>query len=628
MADAGLKLAVEGEREFKKAIQEINAQIKANQAELKLLAEQYKHSDDSMGKLTSTQKALEEAMTLQGNKVSTLREQYEKAAEAYGENDIRVVKLKTSLTEATAEYAKLTNEVAANQKAIDDNQSALEEYQKTAEEIDDVMKANRQELSGLADQYKALGDNSKSTAEKQENLAKQNKLLTDNVENQKKKLEDLNKKLELAKKLYGENSSEVDKWGDLVDHATKELEEMQEQIKKNEEELSDSGDAGAGLLDVLQKISDQTGIDIPEGIKKMIGSEGAGGFLGAATAAGAIGTVLIGVAEKIIEITKETAEWADEVTTKSQEMDLGTEQYQALEYAVGKCGVSMETLEDGMKELTNKVASSDNVLGDYIGNMEDLRYATDEEKKAVAEQMKFWDDLGISIYDTATGKLKPTEELFYELIEIFSNITDSGEKAYKMNEVFGESWKKLNPLVETGGDHLRKLAQEAYDLGVVMDEETVKALDRTDQKFYELNKTMDAAKRDFIPNMIQGFKDIWTVLSGGTVNNSDKGLAAWLKGIREDIEVLFGGGYAGTSNHIRGYATGTYNHIGGYALVGEKGPEIVSLPQGARVYPNGTGPELGASVNNYKITISASSIREFNDVIRVMQSAQQTMRMR
>ena len=63
-------------------------------------------------------------------------------------------------------------------------------------------------------------------------------------------------------------------------------------------------------------------------------------------------------------------------------------------------------------------------------------------------------------------------------------------------------------------------------------------------------------------------------------------------------------------------------------MVGEKGPEIVELPQGSRVYPTGTGPELGASVNNYNITISASSIREFNDVIRVMQSAQQTMRMR
>ena len=628
MADAGLKLVVEGEREFKKAIQEINAQIKANQAELKLLAEQYKNSGDNMEKLTSTQKALEEAMALQGNKVSTLREQYEKAAEAYGENDIRVVKLKTSLTEATAEYTKLSNEVAANQKAIADNQSALEEYQKTAEEIDDVMKTNRQELSGLAEQYKNLGDNSKTAAEKQENLAKQNKLLTDNVENQKKKLEDLNKKLELAKKLYGENSTEVDKWGDLVDHATKELEDMQEQIKKNEEELSDSGDAGEGLLSVLQEISDLTGIEIPGGIQEMIGSSGAGGFLGAATAAGAIVTVLIGAAEKIIEITKETADWASEMTTKAQEMDLGTEEYQALEYAVGKCGVSMDTLEDGMKELTNKVATSHNVLKDYVGKMGDLKYATDEEKKAVAEQMKFWDDLGIAIYDTATGKLKPTEEIFYELIETFSNITDSGDKAYKMNEVFGESWKKLNPLVEVGGDNLRKLMQEAYNLGVVMDDETVKALDRADQKFYELNKTMEAAKREFIPATIQGFKDIWTVLTGGTLNTSEKGLAAWIKGILEDFEILFGGGYSNEHNHLRGYATGTYNHIGGYAMVGEKGPEIVELPQGSRVYPTGTGPELGASVNNYNITISASSIREFNDVIRVMQSAQQTMRMR
>ena len=29
---------------------------------------------------------------------------------------------------------------------------------------------------------------------------------------------------------------------------------------------------------------------------------------------------------------------------------------------------------------------------------------------------------------------------------------------------------------------------------------------------------------------------------------------------------------------------------GGLALVGERGPEVVSLPGGARVHPSGTGP--------------------------------------
>ena len=606
MADAGLKLVVEGEREFKKAIQEINAQIKANQAELKLLAEQYKNSGDNMEKLTSTQKALEEAMALQGNKVSTLREQYEKAAEAYGENDIRVVKLKTSLTEATAEYTKLSNEVAANQKAIDDNQSALEEYQKTAEEIDDVMKTNRQELSGLAEQYKNLGDNSKTAAEKQENLAKQNKLLTDNVENQKKKLEDLNKKLEMAKKLYGENSTEVDKWGDLVDHATKELEDMQEQIKKNEDEMSDSGESANGLLNALEKASELTGVEIPDGIKEMIG-----GFDDSALAAGGIATALVGVATKVAEIFQETMEWSEELTRKSQEMDLGTEQYQALEYAAVKSGVSIETLEDGMSELTNKVAESHKILGGYIGNMDALNDATEEEKKAVAEQMQLWDDLGVQIYDTATGKLKPTKDIFYEIIDAIKNTTDSGEKAYKMNEIFGESWNKLNPLITVGTDNLKKWEEEAYKTGVVMEDELVVKANSASIAFETFSVRASAALRNLVTEFFT--RDLWENWLPG-INHITQ-----LKDMVQFLKTLFG---------VPQYATGTYNHIGGYAMVGEKGPEIVELPQGSRVYPTGTGPELGASVNNYNITISASSIREFNDVIRVMQSAQQTMRMR
>lgn len=603
MADAGLKLAVEGEREFKKAIQEINAQIKANQAELKLLVEQYKHSDDSMGKLTSTQKALEEAMTLQGNKVSTLREQYEKAAEAYGENDIRVVKLRTSMTEATAEYTKLTNEVAANQKAIDDNQSALEEYQKTAEEIDDVMKANRQELSGLADQYKALGDNSKSTAEKQENLAKQNKLLTDNVENQKKKLEDLNKKLELAKKLYGENSTEVDKWGDLVDHATKELEEMQEQIKKNEDEMSDSGESANGLLNALEKASELTGVEIPDGIKEMIG-----GFDDSALAAGGIATALIGVGGKIGEIFKDLIGWADELTTKSQEMNVDVEQYQALEYAATKLGVSMDTIDDAIKEVNNKVGESHKVLGAYVGDMDSLKDATDAEKEAVAEQMAMWDELGVVIYDE-TGNLRDAKDILYDLIDAYGKMPEGIERSKAMTEMFGDEARKLNPLIEAGTTQLKKLEEEAKRAGIVMEEETIKSLDKTAMKFEEFELRVSAAVKNVAANVIDRGMFGQTAIGG---------FLGIFEDLSEVIKNIFGG---------KSYATGTYNHIGGYAMVGEKGPEIVELPQGSRVYPTGTGPELGSSVNNYNITISAKDIKEFNDIVRIAQNQKQSIRM-
>jgi len=41
---------------------------------------------------------------------------------------------------------------------------------------------------------------------------------------------------------------------------------------------------------------------------------------------------------------------------------------------------------------------------------------------------------------------------------------------------------------------------------------------------------------------------------------------------------------------IPAYAGGTSFHPGGLALVGERGPEIVEMPRGSSVYPNGTGP--------------------------------------
>lgn len=42
-----------------------------------------------------------------------------------------------------------------------------------------------------------------------------------------------------------------------------------------------------------------------------------------------------------------------------------------------------------------------------------------------------------------------------------------------------------------------------------------------------------------------------------------------------------------------GFAAGTSNWPGGWGIVGERGPELVNLPSGSRVYPNGQGPGQG-----------------------------------
>src|SRR5690606_21561691 len=48
----------------------------------------------------------------------------------------------------------------------------------------------------------------------------------------------------------------------------------------------------------------------------------------------------------------------------------------------------------------------------------------------------------------------------------------------------------------------------------------------------------------------------------------------------------FGKTIANRLNNVPGYANGTNFHPGGLAMVGERGPELVSMPRGSRVFPN------------------------------------------
>ncbi|MGX7926457.1 phage tail length tape measure family protein [Tsuneonella sp. HG094] len=60
---------------------------------------------------------------------------------------------------------------------------------------------------------------------------------------------------------------------------------------------------------------------------------------------------------------------------------------------------------------------------------------------------------------------------------------------------------------------------------------------------------------------------------------------------------VFGKTVAGRINapKVPGYAGGTNFHPGGLAVVGERGPELLDLPRGSKVYPNGAGPSGGGS---------------------------------
>ena len=74
MADNfGLKIGLEGEKEFKKALADINQSFKALGSEMKLTTSQFDKNDKSAEALTARNKVLNKEIEAQKQKIETLR---------------------------------------------------------------------------------------------------------------------------------------------------------------------------------------------------------------------------------------------------------------------------------------------------------------------------------------------------------------------------------------------------------------------------------------------------------------------------------------------------------------------------------------------------------------------------
>ena len=71
-------------------------------------------------------------------------------------------------------------------------------------------------------------------------------------------------------------------------------------------------------------------------------------------------------------------------------------------------------------------------------------------------------------------------------------------------------------------------------------------------------------------------------------------------------------------------AAGTQSWRGGWSWVGENGPELAYLPAGSQV--KSASESRGVGGDTFYITIDAKSVREFNDVVNMAQTARLRMR--
>lgn len=146
----GLKIGLEGEREFKKSLAEINNSFKVLGSEMKLVDSQFDKNDKSAEALTARNQVLNKEIDSQKQKIETLRSALANAAESFGENDRRTQSWQIQLNNAEAALNDMNRELDENEKAIKEGGKAAEESGSKFEGFGKVLKTVGVALGAVA----------------------------------------------------------------------------------------------------------------------------------------------------------------------------------------------------------------------------------------------------------------------------------------------------------------------------------------------------------------------------------------------------------------------------------------------------------------------------------------------
>lgn len=181
------------------------------------------------------------------------------------------------------------------------------------------------------------------------------------------------------------------------------------------------------------------------------------------------------------------------------------------------------------------------------------------------------------------------DRLFPEVVKAnqfnatLAGIKTSGMSAAEQDEAIARLWREYSsgsPFGSGGmggpefGDD--KLTDGMADVG--------DAIERLTERAKIGSVKIAESFKDMAENTLQSLSRLSSAIKGGGflgILEAVIGLGLQLGSIG-----AFGKTIAGRLNKTPAYASGTNFHPGGMALVGERGPELVSMPRGSRVTPN------------------------------------------
>jgi len=158
MADNfGLKIGVEGEKEFKKALADINQSFKVLGSEMKLVESEFGKNENSIQSLTAKNEVLNKQIDSQKDKIETLRKALENASSSFGENDRRTQAWAVQLNNAQAELNGMERELKGNEKALDSVADEFNAAEKQADQFGDELEKTGKDADSAGGKFEKLG---------------------------------------------------------------------------------------------------------------------------------------------------------------------------------------------------------------------------------------------------------------------------------------------------------------------------------------------------------------------------------------------------------------------------------------------------------------------------------------
>ena len=483
------RMAGEKERKYRQNIEELSASIDVLDAEMRKVTTKYANNADAAELLAAKNDILTQRISQQQTKIDMLSAAVDNAAERYGFGAVETSRWQKELENAEAELYNLNNQVDENNRKIKESSDT---YAESNKRLAEDMKVLDSQMTLLNSEYSKNGDSVEA-------LSAKNEVLSQKIAVQKSNVEILTEKLKESVAQYGDYDERTKDWQAQLNNAEAELNNLNNQFDENKQKIADSGKEMGNLGDVVNNLTSKLGIQLPDSMKSSMNAMGSLDASSLALAGGfaAVAAAIVKAEKALISMTKEAASNADDLLTLASVTGMTTDSVQELNYMADLTDVSMDRIKDSLKETTNKMQEAAAGTGD----------AYDAYQR-----------LGVEITN-ADGSLRSAQDVFYDTIDALGEMKNKTERDALAMDLMSESAQELNPLIDLGGEKMRAYAQEAHDMGYVLDNDALKSLQGVDDAYSRLQKTQEGVKNqlavefapyleEFYGDATQGVKDL------------------------------------------------------------------------------------------------------------------------